>query len=33
MNEQEMRQIMAATVAVTTDELSDDELAVLNIVA
>ena len=33
MNEQEMRQIMAATVAVITDELSDDELAVLNIVA
>ncbi len=33
MNEQKMRQIMAATVATTTNELSDTELAVLNIVA
>ena len=33
MNEQQMRQIMAATVAVTTRELSDTELIVLNLVA
>lgn len=32
MDETQMRQIMATTVAVTTAELSDDELAVLNIV-
>jgi len=33
MDEQQMRQIMAATVAVTTAELSDTELIVLNLVA
>ncbi len=33
MNEQQMRQIMANTVAVTTNQLSDAELAVLNIIA
>ncbi len=33
MNDQEMRQIMATTVAATTGELSDIELTVLSIVA
>lgn len=33
MNEQKMRQIMAATVAATTAKLSNEELIVLNIVA
>ena len=33
MNDQQMRQIVAATVSITTNQLSDAELAVLNIVA